>query len=216
MSVIEKTQIGPSGNVIGSYTEALGGVAAIVLTILGLARVAPVFLVAIATIAVGAALIVHSVNLIEEFARMLTRSEPVAELGGVSAWSLELLAGVAGVVLGILALLQVAPIELVAIAVISYGGASLLSSASTSRIAHARVELSSDNPVTRRLAGEVVTSSAASQALGGLAAIVLGILALAGFSPVVLVLIALLTLGAIILLNGAALGGAFMTMFGRF
>lgn len=217
MSAIERTQIAiPNGNAIGSYAEALGGFAAIVLTILGLARVAPLFLVAIATIAVGAAIIVHSLNVIEEFARMLGRSEPVAELSGVSPWSLGLLAGVAGVVLGILALLNVASIELVAIAAISYGGASLLSSAATSRIARARVGVFTDNPITRRLAGDLATSSAASQAVSGLAAIILGILALAGFSPVVLVLIALLTLAAIILLNGPALGGAVLAVVGRF
>lgn len=217
MSAIERTQFANlNGKAIGAYAEALGGFAAIVLTILGLGRVAPLFLVAIATIAVGTAIIVQSLNLIEEFARMLGRSEQVTELGGVSTWSLGLLAGVAGVVLGILALLNVASIELVAIAAISYGGAALLSSASTSRIGRARVEAFSDNPITRRLAGDVVTSSAASQALSGLAAIILGILALAGFSPVVLVLIALLTLGAIILLNGAALGGAVLAVVGRF
>lgn len=216
MSTVDRADIAVSnGNAIGSYTEALGGIAAIVLTILGLAHVAPVFLVAIATIAIGAALVVHSLKLIEEFAQIMSRVESVGDLGGVSAWSLELLGGVAGIILGILALLNVAPVQLVAIAAIGYGGAAMMSSASTSRVASARIELSSSNPIARRLAGEVVTSAAASRALSGLAAIVLGILALAGFASVILVLIALLTLGAIIVLDGAALSVAIVSMFGR-
>jgi hypothetical protein len=53
------------------------------------------------------------------------------------------------------------------------------------------------------------------QAVAGLQAIVLGILALAGFSPVVLVLIALLALGSFLFVNGPAFGGAVLAMFRR-
>lgn len=210
MSTVDKAQLeSPLGGAIGSYSEALVGIAAIVLTILGLARVAPIFLVAIATIAVGAALVAHSINLIREFVRLLAQST------GISAWSLELLGGAAGIVLGILALLNVAPVDLVAIAAIAYGGAFVIGSGSASRVALAKVELSNEDQVARRLANEIITSSAASQALSGLAAIVLGILALAGFSPVILVLVALLALGTVIFLNSAAIGGAVFSIFMR-
>jgi hypothetical protein len=203
-----------AGTAVGSYSEALGGIAAIVLTILGLAHVAPIFLVAIATVAVGAALVIHSINLIQEFVRVLAQPR-IAELGGTSAGSLELLGGAAGIVLGVLALLNIDPVDLVAIAAIGYGSSLLMSSSSASRMMLARIEMAYDDQVRRRLASEIVISSTVSQALSSLAAIVLGILALAGFSSIILVLIALLSLGTVILLNGAALGGAVLAMVSR-
>ncbi len=175
----------------------------------------PIYLVAIATIAVGAALVIRSVNLVQEFARLFSQPKAPAGLGGGSAWSIELLAGVAGIVLGILALLSVDSVDLVAIAAIAYGSGLLMNGNAGSRLALTKIEAAYNDEGTRRLASEIVSSSAASQALTGLGAIVLGILALAGFSSVILVLIALLALGAVILLNGAALGDTVLAMFGR-
>ncbi len=56
MTAIHETHFeGVSAASGASLSEAIGGIAAIVLTILGLAHVAPNFLVAVATIAVGVA-----------------------------------------------------------------------------------------------------------------------------------------------------------------
>jgi hypothetical protein len=214
MSAIDKVP-SSTGSAVGSYSQGIAGIAAIVLTILGLAHVVPTYLVAIATLAVGAALITHSLSLVQEFARLVTHPAAIAEMGGGNVWSIELLGGAAGIVLGVLALLQLDPVDLVAIATIGYGGAFLISSNSTSRMTLLKVEASYGDEATRRLAGELMSSSTATQALTGLAAIVLGILALAGFSPTVLVLIALLALGTVVLLNSAALGGAVLAFFSR-
>jgi ABC-type multidrug transport system permease subunit len=60
------------------------------------------------------------------------------------------------------------------------------------------------------LAGEMASGSAALQCLAGLAAIVLGILAVTGTNSMVLTLIGLLVLGATVLLTGSTLTGTVM------
>jgi hypothetical protein len=59
-----------AGSKTGSIGEAIASIVAIVLTILGLAHVAPTFLVAIATIAFGAALLLHGGTTLGEYARL--------------------------------------------------------------------------------------------------------------------------------------------------
>jgi hypothetical protein len=54
----------------GPLGEAIGSIVTIVLTILGLARVALNFLVAIATIAFGAALLLHGSAMVGDYARL--------------------------------------------------------------------------------------------------------------------------------------------------
>lgn len=195
-------------------TESVGGIVAIVLTILGLAHVAPVFLVAIALIAASAALVIRGAGIVREYSRLLQReTSTVVEVGGGSALYVELLAGGAGIVLGILALLNVDPTDLVAIGVIALGGALVLSTSASVRLVGTRIAATRDEERMQNVIMEITASSAGVQALAGLTAIVLGILALAGFSPVILVLVALLTLGSFILLNGVSISGAVMTAF---
>lgn len=196
--------------------ESVGGIAAVVLTILGLANVAPIFLVAIATIAVGAALLADGATLVADYARLLTaRGEQMVALGGSPTWSIELLAGAAGILLGILALLNVQPMELVAIAAIAFGGGLILTSSLRSEIAVLRAMTISPDERMRRLAAEGAGSSAVAEVLTGLAAVVLGILALAGLAQATLVLIALLAVGAFLVLSGSTASGLMVTMFRR-
>jgi hypothetical protein len=63
------------------------------------------------------------------------------------------------------------------------------------------------SPVLRLMASEVAAGSAVVQAMGGLAVIVLGILAVSGTFTVPLTLIAILVSGAAILLTGGTLSG---------
>jgi hypothetical protein len=202
-----------------SASEAVAGIVAIVLTILGLAHVSPTFLAAVATIAVGVALISHGGMVATEYASLVMRPDEtrpaVADLGGSAAWSLELLTGAAGIVLGILALLQVASMDLVAIAAIAYGGALVFSSGSSAQLDLARLSMTGLGQPAQRLAASVLSASVAMQAVAGLGAVVLGILALAGFSSMIMVLIALLTLGAFIFMNGSTLAGAMLMTFNR-
>ncbi|HLH47970.1 MAG TPA: hypothetical protein VKV96_01405, partial [Roseiarcus sp.] len=123
---ITHEQLGHHPSEISSFApmgEAAGGVAVVVLAILGLANVAPLTLVSVAVIVVGAALLMQAAAQSAEFARMVTATDTgeftVADLaGGVTV---EYLTGSAGIVLGILALLGIASVTLVAVALIVFG-----------------------------------------------------------------------------------------------
>jgi hypothetical protein len=210
----EATSRGPIG-------EAIGSIVTIVLTILGLASVAPNFLVAIATIAFGAALLLHGSALLGEYARLANQAGAgtSAAVGG-GGLSAVLLAGAAGIILGILALLGINPVILTAIAVIAFGSALILSSNSALRLHLFKLATTKGDERTQRLTGdilggEMLSSSAGIYGLTGLAAIVLGILALAGFTPVVLVLVALLALGSVNVVNGIDVSGVLISAFQR-
>jgi len=217
MSTTQSAVLESSGPVTGTAAlEALAGVAIVVLTILGLAHVAPVFLVAIATIIAGIALLSQGSTIAAEYARLLTsRGDIVVPISGGSTWSLELLAGAAGIVLGILALLNLYPIELVAIAAIAFGGGLILSSGPAAQLFTLRTTSTYPDERARRLAAEAASNSAMSQGMVGLAAVVLGILALAGFVSLTLILIALLATGVFLLVNGSTVGGLMLSVFRR-
>ena len=207
----------------GSMAQSVAALATVVLTILGLAHVVPEYLVAIATIVFGAALLLRGSATLGEYARLSLRpgtatssAVPISD-GGLSA---VLLAGAAGVVLGILALLRISTLELTAIAVIAFGAALILSSSSGIRMHLLRLSLATPDERAQRfasdaLAGEMLSSSPGIFGLVGLAAIVLGILALAAFSPVVLILIALLALGSVTALSGLDLADVMLSVYRR-
>lgn len=201
----------------GSVAETIAALVTIVLTILALAHVAPEFLVAIATIVFGAALLLHGSATVAEYARMAAPSAATIGDGGLSA---VFLAGVAGVVLGILALLGISTVQLTAIAVIAFGAALILSSSLALRVHLTRVSLArpDNHPqhlASEALASEMLSSSAGVFGMAGLSAIVLGILALAGFNPVILILIALLSLGSVSAVSGVDITDAMVSAYRR-
>ena len=200
-------------------SEAVCGAVAIVLTILGLAHVAPVFLVAVAAIAIGIALGIQGMSIAIEYGRLLARvgeaGAQFADFAGHSSWTTGILAGAGGIVLAILALLGIDSVDLVAIAVIAYGGGLILNVGSGIQHSAARLAMQSLEQPYQRLASDVMSSSVGAQVMAGLAAVVLGILALAGFSSLVLVLVAILALGTFILVNGSTLGGVLISILRR-
>ncbi|MGH7928934.1 MAG: hypothetical protein ACREQV_14190, partial [Candidatus Binatia bacterium] len=171
----------------GSVLETLGGIAAVVLSILGLVGVVPFYMAAIAAIAFGVGLMAEgagaTVN--SDAARTgngaMHRSETI---GGSGA---ELLGGLAGGILGLLALLSISPMVLLSVASIVFGAALLLGSVSTARLRS--IGSGSDQHL---IAQESIEIAAGAQVLVGLAAIALGILAVVGIVPMTLVLAALL------------------------
>lgn len=209
--------------------EAIAGVGAIVLAILGLTRILPHYMAAIGTIVVGAALVEGSAL------GMRSRRVSAALPGQPSA---EVLAGAAGVVLGVLALLGMSELVLLPVAVIVFGASLLIAGFSAplaatvalrrreSEVSEAELELPGmrpDDSIARALeparadrmqAGVraapldqlIEAPPTGAQLLVGLAAVVLGILALLGHSPLILTLIALLCVGCMELLSGSVIG----------
>jgi len=198
-----------------SIVELVAGLAVVVLTILGLAQVSPTFLVAIATIVFGVGLLLYGTAALSQLNAMLTRYSATGSLGGgiSSGWSTIFLAGVAGIVLGILALLGVASTQLVAIAVIAFGASLLISSNASMRMRILAATPADADPTIARIIGDMATDTTGLQTMTGLAAIVLGILALSGFAATTLVLIALLGLGCFSSLTSAVFEGTFARAF---
>jgi|SRR5579883_756134 len=197
--------------------EAAGGVAVVVLAILGLANVAPQTLVSVAVIVVGAALLMQAAVQSAEFARMVAATETgevaVADLtGGVTV---EYLAGSAGIVLGILALLGIASMTLLAVALIVFGAVMLINCGVNSHVTGYRVGGSAVEGALQAMARQATVAVAGARALIGVAAIVLGILALVNIRPEILVLVGLLIIGGALLLAGSAVAGPTALAFRR-
>jgi hypothetical protein len=196
-------------------TEALGGVVAVVLSILGLVHIASTLLMTIATIVVGIALLAQTYMVGAEYVgHVSTSREPMVLAGLSGSWSVAFLSGIAGVVLGILALVGVMPEILVAAAVLAIGGGLLIGSGGTAQTAAFRLLTPASSERMRSLVFESTASLGVVQALVGLALIVLGILALTGVaSGEALLLIALLTCGAYFGVTSSAFGGVLLSVF---
>jgi hypothetical protein len=197
------TQIATSGSIM----EGVCAIATIVLAIVGLAGALPLTLAAIGTIVFGAALMFQGGAMTARVARFHTdtetthTSETVHFGGGLSA---GVLGGIAGIVLGILALLRVAPFELVPVAMIVFGAALIIGAGSTARLNALVVEgWRGMHETAREVAQESVSAACGAQLMVGLAAVILGIIGLISY-PVVLSLVALLCLGSAATLGSAA------------
>ncbi len=193
----------------GSVVEAVGGVAAVVLAILGFAHVSPRFLEAIGVIVLGIAVLSLGTSLTVEYARQLVRPADTAlRVGDFGAgWSIAPFAGVAAIVLGVLGVIGIAEAPLDAVAVIVLGAALVMTVGAVGQLGMLRTSLPGADEAVRRAAMGLASVSAAGQLLAGVAAIVLGVLALAGVAPSALTLAAVLELGVLLALSGSAFGG---------
>jgi hypothetical protein len=204
----------------GGFADAIGGIATVVLAIVGLSGVHSDVMLAIATIVFGAALMVEGGTLLSEYAHIIfppgASGATPTEFSGGGIASLFLV-GAAGIVLGVLALLGIHPAVLTAVAAITFGSALIVSSKAVWALhlmkqASMMVREPQDWRMgSEALAGEMASGTAGLQAFAGLAAVVLGILALVGTFPAVLTLVALLALGATIVMTGSALSGAVLS-----
>lgn len=202
----------------GGFVDAIGGVATIVLAIIALSGINQPVLAAIATIVFGAALLIQGGTMLTEYTKLVFPSgavEPAEEGAGGAGLSALFLVGSAGIVLGVLSLVGIEAQMLTAVAIIAFGGALLLSSNSVWHLYRAkqvthRIGATRTLSGSEILAGQMASGSAAVQCLSGIAAIVLGILAVTGTRPEILTLVGLLVLGATVLLTGTTLSGAAM------
>jgi hypothetical protein len=157
--------------------ESIGAIATTALAVIGLVGVfSPTLMAAIATIVLGAAIWLEGGAFATNYGQIALREGlPSRHLERGEGLTADFLGGLTGMVLGVLALLGLAPMTLLSVATLVFGATFLFSS---------RVSLRS------------------SQSAFGLVAWVLGLLAVVGISPLTLVLIALACLGASGLLDG--------------
>jgi hypothetical protein len=200
----------------GSIVEAAGGIAVIVLAIIGLARGGNEFMTAIATIVLGVALLAEGGAIAAQFSRLLSMASG-GSLGAVqlgSGMTGEILAGGGAIVLGILALVGLRPMALLPAAVIGVGGTLVLTAGAIERLNQIRVAAAGLTEMAQRVAQAAVSGAVGTQVLAGIAAIVLGILALVSDTQAMnLTLVGLLVLGASVTLTGTALAGRLLRLF---
>ncbi len=182
-----------------SIAEAIGAIAAVILAVIGLAGLLSNLLAAIATIVIGAGILAEGWSVGSTYRQWSSVSGTAGQGSRTSgALTAEFLGGMAGIVLGILALFHGAADQLLAIALLVYGATLLLSSFSASQ-ANWRSSFFSQSGMQSSAvtAGPVAHSG---QLLVGLGTVVLGILAVVGLAPMTLILVGLLSLGAVLLL----------------
>jgi len=200
----------------GALIETVAGVGAGALAIIGLAGVLPVELAAIGTMAMSVALMAEGGTVAARLARRgrETAIEGSAEEIGSGGVSAEVLAGMAGFVLGLLAVLGVVSVVLPAIAAIVFGGGLLIGSAAMSQVTTPTPAYGTHSSGVG-LFRSAMAATIGAQVLVGLASIALGIIAVVGIHPTVVTLVALLSLGSAVLLSGTAVGATVMSAFHR-
>jgi hypothetical protein len=204
----------------GGFADAIGGVATIVLAILGLSGLFPDILAGIATIVFGVALLIQGGTMLSEYAGIIFPRGETWSGGyfGGNTLAAVFLVGAAGIVLGILALIRIHPEVLIPVAIIAFGTALVLASNAVWHLYVAKRASMAGGTQTAGsgseiLASEMASGSAGMQALAGLAAVVLGILAIAmAGADITLFLVAFLVLGATLMLTGSTLSGAVLSL----
>lgn len=201
----------------GTATEAIGGAAAIVLTILGLSDIAPIYMLSIATMAVGVGLLFQGSAIAAEYSDLISQAggEELHNMNLGGGLSIEITAGGIGIGLGVLSLVFVVPQILTPIASIVLGCGVALSSRSISRLNNVKILTSEANETAQKIAREAINAASGAQIIVGLGAVTLGILSLTGVSPRMLTMIALLGLGFSTLFSGLSTSGKALSSFGR-
>ncbi|HZT89874.1 MAG TPA: hypothetical protein VFA12_18030 [Stellaceae bacterium] len=193
---------------VGLLTEGVAGVAIIALAIIALAGVSVDALASIATIVIGVGLMAQGFNAAGESTRIAGVQNP--EWTGEIA--IDCVAGLAGIVLGILALVGIHSFYLMAAALIVFGGALLLGGALAMQARPMPSMTAGGTQVVAYRSGASATGGI--EVLVGIAAVVLGILALtiAGVGGV-LILVGFIAIGATLLTVGATFSTTVLRMF---
>jgi hypothetical protein len=200
----------------GSLAEGIASGAAVALSILALIGAWPYVTLSVATICIGAAFMFEGGAISRQFETLLAREARTVDIsslgGGLTA---EYIAGAAGIALGILALIGIAPLYLMPIAAIVFGGALLIGSGTVERLNDYAIKHAGESQFVQNVSHEAIRSTANLRVLIGLGAITLGILALAGVAPLTCTIVAMLIVAGADLMSGTALSGRMVNIFNR-
>lgn len=190
-----------------SMREGLGGLLLIILGVLSLRSINAILLNSIATIIAGVVLISVSGSLSLQLGKELAaRSRETLDASQLrSGMNAGALAGLAGVVLGILSILGRSPAVLTAVAVIAFGAAVLFDYVAHAQLRALRMTSAETSDQAARLALPAASSTSTATVLIGVALITLGVLAVTGTNTNVLVAVALLSLGSYLFLESTAI-----------
>jgi hypothetical protein len=205
-----------------SGVKTVGGIAVAVLAILALLGVIPAILMPIAGIVFGVAMLIEGLGITSEYRKLGrwltdTSSEPVELAGGTG---IEVAVGVAAIVLGILALVGIAPATLIPVLVIVGGAGLMIAVGTVHRLSDLQLMTAGASDFGRRLRHESMAGAALVQTISGIAALVLGILALiwggttaSGYG--LLAQIGMICLGVAAAIGGGAIAGRSTMLYRR-
>ena len=222
-----------------SLSEAIVGLAALALAIIGLAHLFPWLLASISTVVLGAAFVFEAGAIgarftalsqeaqipretsVQEAGMPISRETSVSRVnvwGGVAGITASgifgFMAGCTGIALGILAILNISREILVPIAVIVYGAALLMDSGMRERLSNLENEkYYAAEGMAREVAKEAAVALSSIEVLVGLGGITLGILAVIGIASQVLSLVGLLSIGAATLVLSSLPAGKMMARY---
>lgn len=202
-----------SAKVVGSAFSIgwLAGGAGIVLEIIALSGLWSTTLTPIVLLVLGGGMLIKG-------ASVASKRRPLESVTGsnhralTSELAAEITAGISGIVLGILALLGLVPMILMASAVIVFGVALMLTGGETFRVNQLQWPWPAIGGTVEGSTRATAQSSAGGEEMVGLAAVVLGVLALVGLSPLLLTSVALLAISGIMLLSGLLTHAHMMTV----
>jgi hypothetical protein len=220
MSEIERTRLAAEHEAGGAavfMATMPAALALVVLGILALAKVDPMLLISIAVIVAGLVLVSDSAVLTRQIGAAIAAraSDHINASELPSGLNAGVLGGITGVVLGILAILDVAPHILIAVAAIVFGAAVLFDFAARSQLRALKMTTSDTSEQSARLALATASSTSTAAIFAGVGLVTLGILALAGIGGEVLIAVALLGLGAYVLLEDATMVEHLTSLFGQ-
>lgn len=190
-----------------SMAEGIAGIGAVALAIIGLGHVIPEVMLSVATICIGVALAFEGGSISARYSALIsepdTEGNVTTQWGGVTAL---FVGGAAGIALGILGLVNVAPMVLIPVAAIVFGAALILDSGTNENLSVLEARHTKGYHTSESVIKESTRASSGIQVLVGGGSIALGILALVGMSTMILSLVAMLIVGAANLLTGSIVG----------
>lgn len=193
----------------GSTVELAAGVVAIVLAVIGLAGGVPQLMAEIATLVIGVGLVAHGVSIAVRWKavmRSLDGDDEGLVGGGIG---LEVVGGLAAIVLVIIAWAGVMPAGMLDAAALVIGGALVLGSAIPPQLATTAAD---PDVVIQVRSRRILVTSAGLMLLVGITSAILGILGIIDVTPALpAALVAMLCVGVALMLAGGA--GTFK--FGR-
>ena len=193
----------------GSLIELVVGIGAAVLAILGLVGQLPEVLLAVAVVAIGAAFIVKSRSIITRFHVFTKETSDIATDDLAMGMATEFTAGVAGVVLGILAMMGFVPLIMLSVSAIVFGLSLVVGVGAENSLNEIESACGTTHHGVREKVKETISAASAVPMLLGISAAVLGVLSLVGIvMPMILILTAVLAVGGAMAFNGIALTAA--------
>ncbi len=199
----------------GVASEVILAGATVVLSIIALTGRMPEVLLAVSTIAIGAALVFESAAISLRLYNLLRETAKdrfgMAELG--IGTTVESISGIVAIVLGVLAILRLHPMVLIPAAIITVGASLILEAGANDRINSLRIEKKEHHPYLEEITRQSVWATTALQSIAGIGGVALGVLALCNVTPMMLSLIAILGMSGAAFLSGTALSGRMLKVF---